>query len=451
MLTKTAHLTIWDRLFGQNTAATDSDQPSYRFGRYSDAYKTVANYQSWDKAIAAFEDERYQDAFSAFFNYLRDEEEDNVQFTLEEGKLYFEFYQGSKRITGFADEKQFRAEAKIARVGAVPGTLFQRLTAENYELKYGRYALNEERCLCLVFDSKLNDASPHKLYTALKEIALKADKKDDLLVSEYQELLPVEISHLKQLSSAEKEAKLAFLNEKIGIVLDYLSTNHCNPEQHPGAIAYLLLDLIYKLDYLLVPEGYTMEALERMHRMYFAHEKDQPVTYKNVRLIGELQELRQRAEENFSAELYAGKSTFGLTLPVSHDRIIANIRRDLHNMDWYQDNGYPKVALALPGYIIGYSLFNYATPPPIRDLFHLYYRIREDHYFRKLGYQQAFLGADGRPSRRAIRNAILEISDKHRKQYPRLRPLLSNLDYDNMINFSRRFLEMVTELDLSRV
>ncbi|PHI21089.1 hypothetical protein CEQ90_05255 [Lewinellaceae bacterium SD302] len=444
-------MSIWDRLFGENSRNSQDDEPDYRFGRYSDAYKTAANYRAWDEALAAFEIENYQPAFVAFLNYLRDEEEDNVRYQIEGEKLYFEFYQGSKRITGFADEEQFRAQARIARLGAVPAELFQRLTAENYELKYGRYAIDEERCLCLVFDSRLSDASPHKLYTALKEIALKADKKDDLLISEFKELLPVEINHLQQLTPEEKQAKHGFLTTKIDETLTYLSSNHLNPEEHPGAIAYLLLDLIYKLDYLLIPEGQTMEALERMHRMYFAHEKNQPVTYKNVRLIGELQELRQRAADSFAAELYAGKSTFGLTLPVTHDRVANNIRRDLHNMDWYQNNGFPKVALALPGYIVGYSLFNYATPPPARDLFHLYYRIREDAYFRQLGYQQAYLGTDGRPHRRSIRSAISAIGEKHRKQYPRLRPVLGNLDFDNLTNFSRTYLEMVVELDLSRV
>ena len=71
-------------------------------------------------------------------------------------------------------------------------------------------------------------------------------------------------------------------------VIDYLATGELNPEDQPGAVAYLLLDLVYKLDFLLIPEGYTMEALERMHRMYFAREDGQPVTYKNVRLLSEL-------------------------------------------------------------------------------------------------------------------------------------------------------------------
>lgn len=443
-------MSIWDRLFGTSAAATATDEPKYRFGRFTDAYKAPEQYTDWEKALTAFEAADYHAAFVHFLEYLRDAEEDNVRYQTEGDKLYFELYQGSKRITGFADEQQFRAEARIARLGQAPGALYQRLTTMNYELKYGRYAINAERCLCLVFDSELSDASPHKLYSALKEIALKADKQDDLLVSEYPELLPVEINHLEQLGTLEKTVKRDFLNDKIGETLDYLATNHCNPEEHPGAIAYLLLDLVYKLDYLLTPEGHTMEALERMHRMYFAHEEGQPVTYKNVRLIGELQKLRQRAPEEFARELYGGKSTFGLTLPVGHDRLVSNIRRELPKLDWYQDNGYPRVALALPGYIIGYALFNYAPPQPVRELFHLYYRIREDAYFRQLGYRQALLDERGRPARRPIRAAIQAIAERFRPAYPRLRPALAQLDYDNLTDFSRRYLEMVMELDLGR-
>lgn len=444
-------MSIWDRLFGNEAKTTDNSLPNYRFGRYSDAYKTAGHYRAWDASLEAFEDERYTEAFEYFLQYLSDLEEENVKYSHADGQLYFEFYQGSKRVTGFANDQQFRAEAKIARMGDAPIELLQRLTAVNYELKYSRFAIDAERCLCIVFDTPLVDASPHKLYHALKEMALQADKQDDLLLEEFKQLLPVEINHLRQLGVKEKAEKLAFLNLKISEELTYLGSNHCNPEEHPGAIAYLLLDLVYKLDYLIIPEGHTMEALERMHRMYFAREDTQPVTYKNVRLIGELQELAQRAPELFDAELYAGKSTFGLTLPVDHDRISSLIDRELANMDWYQENGFGRVALAVPGYIIGYSLFNYAIPLPDRDLFDLYYRIREDDYFRQLGYPQEYLGRDGRPARRAIRTAISEIGDRHRNQFPRLRPATSILEFDNLTNFSRSYLQMIRELDLGKV
>ncbi len=444
-------MSIWDRLFGLDKAPQPTEGELRRFGRYSDAYKEKAKYAAWDTALETFEEGEYAQAFHAFFEYLRDEAEDNVRWEQKEEGIYFELYQGSKRISGMVDAQRFRAEAKIARLGAASAEMLQQLTAMNYELKYSRFAIDTDRCLCIIFDSQVVDASPHKLYQGLKEIALKADKQDDLLLGEYRELLPVEINHLHQLSSQEKECKLAFLQRKINNELTYFASNHCNPEEHPGAIAYLLLDLIYKLDYLLTPEGRTMEALERMHRMYFAKEEKQPVTYKNLRLIGELQELLNYAPQHFEKELYHGKSTFGLTLPVNHDRVKYLIAGELRNMDWYQDNGYSRVALAVPGYIVGYCLFNFAVLPPLRELFHLYYRVRENTYFKQLGNQQDLLDPDGRPAARPIRYAIEEIVDRYKRHYPKLRPKMANLYFDNLINFSRSYLTMIHDLELTKL
>lgn len=450
-LTKAYILTIWDRLFGLDKTRLPTKAELKRFGRYSDAYKEAANYAAWESALQCFEDGDYLTAFEAFFTYLRDETEDNVRCRREGDALYFELYQGSKRISGVADTRHFRAEAKIARLGAASAEMLQQLTAMNYELKYSRFAIDPQHCLCIIFASDASDASPYKLYQGLKEMALKADKQDDLLLAEYKELLPVEVNHLHQLSSQEKQIKLAFLQRKISSELTYFASNHCNPEEHPGAIAYLLLDLIYKLDYLLRPEGRTMESLERMHRMYFAREEQQAVSYKNLRLIGELQELQRRAAEHFEKELYHGKSTFGLTLPVNHDRVKHLISGELRNMDWYQENGYGRVALAVPGYIVGYCLFNFAVLPPLRDFFHLYYRVREHTYFKELGSKEDLLDIDGRPAGRAIRSALSEISERHRSDYPRLRPQLTNLRFDSLVNFSRSYLRMLHDLDLSKV
>ncbi|MFT4685052.1 MAG: hypothetical protein ACJATN_001476 [Neolewinella sp.] len=445
-------MSIWDTLFGRAPGYDPTDGPDFSFGRYTDAFKTPENYTAWDKALLTFENGQYLESIEAFMAYLYDPTEDNVKWQSEKGKLYFEFYQGSKRVTGFADVEQLRATARIARLDANNTDLLHRLTTMNYEMKYSRFAIDEDDCLTIVFDSPINDVSPHKLYHALKEMALRADKQDDLLLDEFNEFLsPVEITHLHELSKEEKGRKLGFLRGHIQSVIDYLATGKLNPEDQPGAVAYLLLNIVYKLDYLLIPEGYSMEALERMHRMYFAREDDeQPVTYKNVRLLSELQHLLLRAPESFAEELYAGKSTFGITLPASHDRLAALIDNELPNMDWYQDNGLSEVAQAIPGYIAGYALFNYAVPPPDKDLLQLYYRVCEDEYFRNLGYKQQFLDSNGRPARRAIRAAVNDLAERHRSAYPRLRPSASQLNFENLTDFGRSFLRMMRELDLSK-
>ncbi|THH39394.1 YbjN domain-containing protein [Neolewinella litorea] len=445
-------MSIWDTLFGRTAGRSDGEEPDHRFGRYNDAYKSRENYAAWEAAVTAFEDGEFLQSCTAFMAYLFDPRENNVKWKREDGTLYFEFYQGSKRVTGFADRDQLRASARIARLERTDTELLRRLTAMNYELKYSRFGLDDENCLTIIFDTPVHDASPHKLYHALKEVAQRADKQDDLLLEEFSGCLsPVEVTHLEPLSAELKRIKLGFLRERIQGLIDYLASNAINPEEHPGAVAYLLLDLVYRLDYLLRPEGHTMEALERMHRMYFEREEEQqPVTYKNVRLLGELQQLLRRAPESFSEELYAGKYTFGITLPASHDRLASLVNNELPNMDWYQDNGYLPVARAIPGYIAGYALFNYAVPPPDRELLHLYYRVTENDYFHRLGYSQSFLDRDGRPARRAIRSAVTEIAERYRSEYPQLRPAVSQLNFADLTEFSRSYLELIRNLELGR-
>ena len=439
-------MSIWDTLFGRRTPppTPPGHAPHHRFGRYTDAYKSKAKHAAYTRAADAFEDDRFLDSVEAFLEYLRDEEEANVKWQREDDTLYFELYQGSKRVTGLADTLHLRAAARIARLSHPNGELLQRLTAMNYELKYSRFALDAEDCLTIIFDTPVYDASPYKLYYALKEMALRADKQDDLLLEEFDAALsPVEVTHLEPLSAQEKAVKLDFLRQQIQSLLDYLDSGQLDPREHPGAVAYLLLDLVYRLDYLLTPEGHTMEALERMHRMYFAQEDDRPATHKNVRLLEELQQLLERAPESFGEELYAGKSTFGITLPVSHDRLATLINNELSNLDWYQDNGYPAVARAIPGYIVGYALFNYAIPLPDRELLHLYYRVTEEGYFRELGYPERYMDKRGRPSKKAIRSAVNDVVRRHREACPWFAPELRKVSYGNMLEFSRTFLEMV--------
>lgn len=439
-------MSIWDTLFKRKPPPA-STEPVHRFGRYTDAYKPPVKYDAYAAANETFEEGDFLGSVATFLEYLRDEAEDNVKWSRKGDKLYFEFYQGSKRVTGLADREQLRATARIARLDRLDTKLLRRLTTMNYALKYSRFALDEEDCLTIVFDTLVHDGSPYKLYHALKEMALRADKQDDLLIEEFGEKVSeVEVTHLEPIPAEEKAVKLDFLRQRIDAVLAYLSSASINPEAHPGAVAYLLLDLVYRLDYLLVPEGHTMEALERMHRMYFAREDDRPVTYKNVRLLTELQQLLERAPEAFAGELYAGKSTFGITLPASHDRLSSLISNELSNMDWYEDNGYPEVAHAIPGYIAGYALFNYAIPLPDRELLHLYYRITEEDYFQRLGYRQQ-LTKNGQPYRRAIRAVINEIASRHRAEYPWFRPAVNGVDYGNTLDFSRTFLEMIRDME----
>jgi hypothetical protein len=440
---------FFDRLFGSSSERTP--QPDIKFGRYSDSYKQAVNYNAWDAALEKFENEEYLESYQAFFRYLRDEEEDNVKYWEDNGGIRFELYQGSKKITGFADAAKIKAEAKIARTQALNVGFMRRLIEKNFSLKYSRFGLDPEHNITIVFDTYTLDGSPYKLYYALKELATNADKQDDLLLDEFLMLEPVDTSHLVELPPAEKEVKYHFIVGRINEVLNEVENGDLNSDQYPGGIAYLLLDLIYRLDFLIKPEGYMMETLERVHRLYFSKD-GKSTAQKNQMLIRELRKLADRPKEEFFKEMYRVTSTFGITTPVNHDRVVSFIDGELHNMDWYWENGHLAVALAIPGYIVGYCMFNYAIPKPDRDLMQLYFQVTEPAYFRDLGFTVDYRDPEtGDLNRRAIKRAVDAIVEDNKDSYPRLSPATGSLDFQSLPAFAKSFLLMIRNMEVTKV
>ena len=440
---------FFNRIFGRTTF-DEAAQPDIRFGRYSDSYKSSMQYDAWDRALKQFENGAYIQAYKDFFVYLRDEHEENVLVQEKDGKLEFELYQGSKKISGLATPLQIVSEAKVAKLTSKNARFLRRLLEQNFALRYSRFALDSQSTVTIKFDSFSIDGSPYKLYYALKELATHADKQDDLLLEEFHNLIPVDTDHLLPLPDAEKEAKYSFIVKEIRAVFDTIDESALDKQLYPGGVTYLLLDLSYKLDYLTNPEGYTMETLERIHRRYFSN--DQKTTAeKNTILRSELQKLLDRPKTDYFNEMYRGTSTFGITTPVNHDRVVDFIDGELNNMDWYNEQGYEKIALAVPGYIVGYCLFNYAIPLPDRALFHLYFQIMEPRYFASLGFSAIYRKPDGvNLNNKAIRKAIRSIANRYQEQYPQLQPDTGLLEYGSMANFAKSYLQMIRKLDMTR-
>jgi len=435
------------RLF--NSGSNRVKQPNIPFGRYSDTYKTVEQYNAWDASLEAFEKKEYLTAYRLFFSYLSDKDVKNVQIEEVDNQINFELQQGSKKIAGYADKKKVMVAAKVVKTDDLNIGFMRRLMEENYKMEYGRFALDEDNDIAIVFNTSVLDGSPYKLYYALKEVSTKADKMDDLLIEEFEVLHQTDESLLQEIQIAEKEVKYAFITKNIEAVLNEIDTGKIQQEKYPGAIAYLLLNLGYKIDFLTLPEGHLMETLERIHRLYFSKDGKNSIQ-KNSTLYKEYKKLLNRSKEDYFKEMYRVKNTFGITKPATHDRLVSFIDGELHNMDWYRDNGHPAIAMAIPGYIIGYCMFQFAVPKPDKAFGKLYYKVTEYDYFKALGFQNDLVSSTGDLNKRAIRSAIRAIAEENRIQYPKLNPDTSELDYSSMVRFAKSFLLMLRNLDLTK-
>jgi len=419
-------------------------EPNVIFGRYTDAYKEKEKYTSWDNAMQSFKNGSYLDSYEQFLFYLKDDDLKNLTYERSGDHIKFCIYQGSKLIEGVADLKSFRAEAKIAKTDSLNIGVLRRLLELNYTLKYCRYALDEENCITMLFHSKTLDASPYKLYYALKELAINADKQDDILEGEFKNLVSVNKSHVREISSTEKQVKFDYLQNTLGNVFDQIDNSKLNFINYPGAESYVLLDAVYKLDYLIKPEGFTMEAFEKMHRKYFQNNGEKPAK-KNSRLRKKLEEVKTRTQEQFEEEIYEVVSTFGITMPSGHDQFVNFCKNEISNINWYLNNDHLKIAQAIPGYIVGYSLFNYSLPVPIKALLHLYYRVVEQEYFTNLGFAETFVNKD-KPKKSKIILEINSILNSFKSEFGKMDVKTNLLKFDSVLDFSYSYLLMLQSI-----
>lgn len=437
-------MNFFERIFGNNKPAAE---PEIRFGRYTDSYRSREQEEAFDTAVRAFEQGKYQDAYLAFFNYLLDDEEQNVKVWQEEDGLRFELFQGSKKVTGLAGDKKLFASARVAKARALSSSFMRRLLEENFELKYSRFTLSPGNEINILFDTFTTDGSPYKLYSALKELAVHADKHDDLLIDEFEVLEVSDLHVRREFPEAEKEIKYNFIIREIEAVFREIDNGKLNADQYPVAMTFLLLHLCYKLDYLTKPEGYMMETLERIHRLAFAQD-GKNAAQKNLLLRKEFQKLLERPKEKFFKEMYEVSTTFGITSPIDHQKVAIIIDQELPNMKWYKDHGHDKIALAIPGFIIGKTMFNFAVPRPCKDLFHLLMQIMEEGFFRELGFQT--FSEQGVLDEKAIRKAIRQIVDRHKISHANVNPNLKKLVFNSLPAFAESYLWMVRDLDMTK-
>ena len=182
------------------------------FGRFTDAFKPKAKSDFWSKSEKLFEEKNYMDSYDAFFNYLKDDSINNVSWKRENNHIAFEFEQGTKTIHGSINENKITAQTDIAEFEKLSVAFMRRLMEMNYSLYYTRFALKDNG-IYLKFDSGVADGHPRKLYYALKELAIRADKQDDLLLDDFSMLKPADNSGIEEIPAEEKEIKYEFFRK----------------------------------------------------------------------------------------------------------------------------------------------------------------------------------------------------------------------------------------------
>jgi hypothetical protein len=428
---------MFDKLFGWGKKKpVETQEPGVVFGRYSDNNKPPAKVNRWTDADNLFKEKKYPESLDAFFDYLRDDMAGNVVYERNGTEGRFELSQGSKIVRGSFNGTVVNAEVTLARMPQPSIPVMRRLLEMNFTLYYSRYAMDTDR-LCMRFDSEAFTASPSKLYYGLKELSTKADKQDDLLVQDFASLENTDDDHVTPLSDAEKEVKYSFFQKWIRETLETI--NGLDADKFSGAIAYLLLSLSYRIDYMIAPEGKLLNRLEKITTIYFRKD-ERPVTEKNRDMTEEYRKLGELSKEEVIGYLFRSKYTFSIVAPQPYKTISDSIHAANQNMVWYRDNNYPGIACQITEYGISYCQYSYSLPKAITELFHLYMMVNYPDYFSALGFSTVYYDAASNQFRQqAITDKIYAIQNSWKEKYPLMDFKTQNLRYDSLVNFNLTF------------
>ncbi len=431
---------MFDKIFGWGKKK-EEPAAGVLFGRYSDNNKPVEKVNRWTDADNLFKEKKHPESFDAFFDYLKDDGAQNVVYERKGDEGKFHIYQGSKIVRGVFDKEQVKAEVTLAKMPQPSVPVMRRLLEMNFSLYYSRFALDNER-LCMRFDSDIETANPSKLYYGLKELATKADKQDDLLVQDFAMLQTIDSEHVEAISQPHKEIKYEFLQKWIKQTLDLIVT--LDADKISGGISYMLLTLVYRIDYLVTPEGKLLNDLEKIAAIYFKKD-ERPATEKNRDMIEEFKKLQLKTKEEIFSGLFQSKYTFSIVAPQNHKAVADAIHAANLNMVWYRDNNHPFIASQVIEYGIAYCQYSYSLPRVITELFDLYMQINYGDYYQALGHKEQYYTPEKNQfNMQGIGDRINSIQEKWKTKYPNLAFKVGNIRYDSLVNFNHTY---TTELE----
>ncbi len=315
----------------------------------------------------------------------------------------------------------------------------------NFALYYTRYTLHNER-LTMMFDSDIATASPSKLYYGLKELATKADKQDDLLVQDFTALLPVDMEHVAPIPEAEKEIKYKYFQKWIKETLDLIEG--VDADKYSGGIAYLLLALAYRIDFMLVPEGRFLLDIEKIVDIYFRKD-ERPVTEKNLEMTEAFLKLQAKTKEEIYPHLFRSRYTFSIVTPQNYKTVSDAIYNANQNIGWYKENKHDDIAAQISEYGLGYCQYSYSLPRPVTEFFQVFMMVNYPEYFQELGFKTVYYNRQtGEYNKEAIIASVEGIQEAWKSKYPELKMRTENLKFEDRVSFNQSFTNEVEFLNL---
>ena len=423
------------------------DEPKILFGRYTDQNKTKEQYESWDKSAALYKEKKYLDAFVEFFNYLKDKEIENVTFVRQESKIDFTIIQGSKIVNGTINNREIQAEAELVRFNKLDVPVMRKLLLENYYLAFSKFAIRND-IYTIKFFSNIEDAHPSGLYYSLKEVATEADMYDDVLIEEFDSLKAINTEHIEQIDEKIKQIKLKYFRKWIDETL--IRVKDIDSDKLTGSISYNLLNLAFKIYYLLAPEGKLLDDVRFIQGIFYQDDEN-TLNEKNYQMIQEFKSLQEKPDSEILKSFYKIKATFGVARPSTHEHVSNFMLDELEKTKWFIENKHPEIAREMCEYIISYSCYTYGMPAIANDVLLIAWRVLNPEIFSELGFTESFYNPENKTfNTEAIKKRINLLVNNSKKRHIKISFNTNNLNFNSLNEFISSFINEFQNLNYDK-
>lgn len=411
----------------------------YFFGRDINATIAQNEEELFNLSYKEFENNNILQAYEYFFNsllnYTNEIANDNIILDNKDEKLAFKIYQGSAKIVGYVTHKEFYAEVIIVKKEDANVALKRYILERNYQLTYANYFSDENYIKLKLFHDN-STMSPQKIFYPIRELALNSDFDKEYIASEFNEIKLQDISHLIALPQEELQIKFKYLKIWIQEIEDKLATLPSN--DNAGMQAFLYLNFLFKIDYLLVPKYKLSQELSKKVREYFAEER-LSIEAKNEEIKQFVSTLENLKYEDFIKNFYSAKYTFNQVDKSSYEDLSNFIHDSLSKIKWYKNNRYPQVIPTIYTYIAFHSLYNFGMNPLLKELFSLLVKIQNPLFFMELKCKVYYKRDDDSLNKRSISTDIDRLIKKYQEKYPELTTFSQELNYSGLNEFSNSY------------
>ena len=421
------------------------------FGRGIHAQISPKEEELFNKSYEAFEKREILDAYAYFFesliNYNEDTPNENITMKSEGKKLLFSIFQGCAKIEGTITNESLYAEASIVKSSDASVALKRYILERNYQLTYANYFSDKEYIKIKLYQDNIT-LSPQKIFFPLRELALNADFDKEHIKSEFSDIALQETTHLKPLPEAELKMKYTFMQKWIEELETKLLTLPSN--DNSGMQSFLYLNILFKIDYLLVPKFKIYQQLSKKVQEYFSNENG-TIEAKNEELRKYLIKLKELEYDEFSENFYEAKYTFNPIEKSPYDDIVTFINESLSKIRWYKNNRYPQVIPTIYSYIAFHSLYNYGMNSVLKELFHMLVSIQNAHFLETLECSVLYDTKTETLNKKAIINRLKSITEKAQDKYKSLAIFSDDLNFDSLEAFNYSYYTMLKNLDFEEL